>query len=117
MKRSLSLPTLLANHRKSHPKLRHAEFAKLDDKDQGRVEVLAAILRIADGLDRTHRRVVWNVEATHNAKNISIITQTTEGEEWTFEYWSAERKKGLMEEIFNRKVRLQMNILETEQIV
>ena len=94
-------------HRKSHPKLRHAEFAKLDRKDQKRVKVLSAILRIADGLDRTHRGVIWNVETEYNPQEISIHTEVADGEEGTFEHWSAERKKGLMEEVFDRKVQLQ----------
>ena len=38
-------------HRKSHPKLRHREFANLPEKSKGIVRKLAAILRVADSLD------------------------------------------------------------------
>ena len=42
-------------HRKSEPKPSHAEFAALDADDQDLVRTLAAILRVAIGLDRSHR--------------------------------------------------------------
>ena len=43
-------------HRKSNPRTKHPEFKALDDADRQRVRVLAGILRIAIGLDRTYRR-------------------------------------------------------------
>ena len=45
-------------HRGALPKDKHEHFAALSPVDQYRVTVLAAILRVADGLDRTHRSVV-----------------------------------------------------------
>ncbi|GGJ88171.1 exopolyphosphatase [Deinococcus aquiradiocola] len=41
-------------HRRSVPKASHAEFAALGAVTQRRVTQLAAILRVADGLDRAH---------------------------------------------------------------
>ena len=104
-------------HRKSHPKLQHAEFAELDSRDQHRVGVLAGILRIADGLDRTHRRVIHDIRTTYSSKKISIATETALEEEATFEYWSVERKKGLLEEVLDRHVQLQMHIPEVHRVV
>ena len=45
-------------HRKSAPKPRHAEFARLRPSDQRVVRALAGILRVAIGLDRSHARRV-----------------------------------------------------------
>ena len=45
-------------HRKALPSERHDHFAALDAEDQDVVRVLAAILRVADGLDRTHQSLV-----------------------------------------------------------
>jgi exopolyphosphatase/pppGpp-phosphohydrolase len=45
-------------HRKALPSVRHEHFAALSPEDQGVVCVLAALLRVADGLDRTHESVV-----------------------------------------------------------
>lgn len=48
-------------HRRSHPSLRHQEFARLDTGDQRRVSVLAGLLRVAIGLDRGHQGSVGDV--------------------------------------------------------
>ncbi|NCW83551.1 MAG: Ppx/GppA family phosphatase, partial [Acidimicrobiia bacterium] len=52
--REIELIAVIARyHRKSAPKLSHSEFAQLEETDQKLVTSLAAILRIAIGLDRT----------------------------------------------------------------
>lgn len=48
-------------HRKSAPKGRHPEFARLSPEDQQIVRVLAGLLRIAVGLDRTRNGTVRSV--------------------------------------------------------
>lgn len=48
-------------HRKSLPARDHEPYAALDDWDRRRVSRLAAILRIADGLDRRHIQAVNQV--------------------------------------------------------
>jgi putative phosphoesterase len=45
-------------HRGALPKDKHHHFAPLSPVDQRMVTILAAILRVADGLDRRHRGVV-----------------------------------------------------------
>ena len=53
---------LIANvaryHRRAMPRKRHANFGRLDPADRQLVRQMAGILRIADGLDRTHTQVV-----------------------------------------------------------
>lgn len=93
-------------HRKSHPKKTHPEFATLDKPDQQIVRQLAAILRVADGLDRTHKGNVEAVEIATEELAISILPVCREGCNPTFEIWSASRKKGLMEETFGREVNI-----------
>ena len=41
-------------HRKSEPKMSHEQFAELSQEDRDTVSLLAGILRVAIGLDRTH---------------------------------------------------------------
>jgi exopolyphosphatase/guanosine-5'-triphosphate,3'-diphosphate pyrophosphatase len=41
-------------HRKSEPKMSHEQFAELSQEDRDKVSLLAGILRVAIGLDRTH---------------------------------------------------------------
>jgi exopolyphosphatase / guanosine-5'-triphosphate,3'-diphosphate pyrophosphatase len=49
-------------HRKSTPKARHPEFARLRPADQHAVRVLAGLLRVAVALDRTRSGVVTGVQ-------------------------------------------------------
>lgn len=103
---------LIANvaryHRKSHPKTRHPEFAQLNKGDQERVRILSGILRIADGLDRTHRGIVENISLVLDEKQILLIPETARKADATFEYWSMERKKELLEEKIGRTIQLKI---------
>ena len=53
---------LIANiaryHRKSFPEMKHQQFAALSKKDQRTVRILAAILRVADGLEPYRYRLI-----------------------------------------------------------
>ncbi|HVK38193.1 MAG TPA: Ppx/GppA phosphatase family protein [Candidatus Kapabacteria bacterium] len=91
-------------HRKSHPKKTHPEFAALPREDQQIVRRLAGILRVADGLDRTHKGNVEAVDIEIDDASIAIRPICREGCNPTFEIWSASRKKGLMEEAYGRDV-------------
>jgi exopolyphosphatase/guanosine-5'-triphosphate,3'-diphosphate pyrophosphatase len=48
-------------HRKSAPQLDHDNFRALSREDRGKVKAMAAILRVADALDREHRGKVGDV--------------------------------------------------------
>ncbi|MBN1177730.1 MAG: HD domain-containing protein [Anaerolineae bacterium] len=54
----LIIGSIARYHRKALPSQRHEHFAALNPADQATVRVLAALLRVADGLDRTHYNVV-----------------------------------------------------------
>src|SRR3954465_8985557 len=45
-------------HRQGRPKKSHAEFGHLARRDRRTIRLLAAILRLAEGLDRSHAQVV-----------------------------------------------------------
>ncbi len=59
-------------HRGALPKERHEHFSALSPVDQYRVTVLAGLLRVADGLDRTHRRVVQDVSCDVACREIRV---------------------------------------------
>jgi len=50
-------------HRKSPPDLEHEDFAALSPAERLRVQQLAALLRIADGLDRGHQQQIAHLSA------------------------------------------------------
>ncbi len=97
-------------HRKSHPKLKHEGFARLATEEHREVvRRLAAILRIADGLDRGHTSAVQDIACTFRVGNIKItVTPSSEADRnLELELWGAERKLQLFEEVFLRRVSLE----------
>lgn len=94
---------LIANvaryHRKAAPKKRHPNFARLERADRGLVRHLAAILRVADGLDRTHtqRITAVGVEAGRTATRLVLAAETDP----QVERWDAERKASLFSRVFD----------------
>jgi putative phosphoesterase len=87
-------------HRGAHPKRRHPLFGSLTDRDRRDVSVLAAILRVADGLDRTHEHVVGRISAAITPQQIRIDCEVhgPSDEERRF----ALTKGRLLEEMFDR---------------
>ena len=91
-------------HRKSHPKRKHESFVQLHEDEQRMVQVLASILRIAEGLDRRGQQIVQSV-AVQTGKGVIDIYLQAPSQVPDIELWGAERRKKLMEEIFDRDVR------------
>ena len=96
-------------HRKSTPKETHVPFMQLGEAQRRKVRVMAALLRVADGLDRTNRQIVRGLRCRILAKEIEIVISSKHlrdaKEELELELWSARRKADLMNEVFRRKVR------------
>jgi exopolyphosphatase/guanosine-5'-triphosphate,3'-diphosphate pyrophosphatase len=95
-------------HRKSHPKPKHAEFVKLLPEDQLIVRKLASILRIADGLDRTHNSAVTDIDCIMNEKDLTIRLAGRNSSPLDLEIWGGEMKKGLFEETFDVIVKFEV---------
>jgi exopolyphosphatase/guanosine-5'-triphosphate,3'-diphosphate pyrophosphatase len=97
---------ILANvaryHRGTRPKKRHENFSELSVEDQKRVCELAAILRLALALDRTHQQHVGEVRARVRDDVVRIVVQSQD--EANVDLWAAERKVDLFEKVFGRKV-------------
>lgn len=91
-------------HRKAPPNPEHEEFSALDEDDQERVTGLAAILRLADALDREHSQKVRDVRISHAPDRVSLVL---EGEgDMALEIWAIERKAALFEKVFRRQVQV-----------
>jgi exopolyphosphatase/guanosine-5'-triphosphate,3'-diphosphate pyrophosphatase len=86
-------------HRGSEPKERHEYFAALNQTDRDTVDALAAILRIADALDRRHDSRVTDVRCIRNGRVVHIELQSSGN--CDREIYAAEQKSGLFEQVFN----------------
>jgi exopolyphosphatase/guanosine-5'-triphosphate,3'-diphosphate pyrophosphatase len=90
-------------HRKSHPKMRHEGFGKMSSEDRDIVMKLAAILRIADGLDRTHLSAIKSVRCSRSRSKVQFKLRRASGAKIELEVWGANRKKELFEKAFRVK--------------
>jgi len=101
----LMIGSICRYHRRALPNAKHDHFAALAEKDRQIVTRLAAILRVADGLDRTHRDLVRDLKAEVNAKTICISCRCTDPAE--DEQREALNKGNLIEKTFHRKLTIQ----------
>lgn len=86
-------------HRKSLPHAGHSGFMALSAEDRLRVEKLAALLRIADGLDRKHLQRVADLEARIDEAAVRI---TVFGQDLAEELAMADGKADLARKTFGR---------------
>ena len=92
-------------HRKAHPKREHRIYSGLSPADQAIVRALAAILRIADGLDRAHVGSVAGVKAGLAGDVLRIaVTQRFPCEE---DVGGGMRKRRLFEQTFGVTVKIE----------
>ena len=96
---------LIANiaryHRRSVPTRKHDEFTVLPEGSQRVINVLSALLRIADGLDRSQFSVVQNIDVKLG-KTVVITAQVSGDAE--LEIWAARGRSDLFEKVFKRPV-------------
>jgi exopolyphosphatase / guanosine-5'-triphosphate,3'-diphosphate pyrophosphatase len=91
-------------HRKSLPKPSHEAFEALQGRAKRIVRVGAALLRIADGLDRSHASVVSEVTAKVGKDGVELVIKGKGDTE--LEAWGARRKSDFFEQVFDRRVEI-----------
>ncbi len=91
-------------HRKAHPKLSHKLYCDLDEAAKRTVNRLAALLRIADGLDRTHRANTRGVRMVQRADALTLIVQQDRPN--PTDIWGAMRKRQLFEKEYGMAVEI-----------
>lgn len=89
-------------HRKSAPKASDPEYRALAQKPRATVRVLSAILRVADGLDRTHFGVVRDVAVIRRGERMTL--QLTTAGDAQLELWEARQRVGLLEDVLRLDV-------------
>jgi exopolyphosphatase/guanosine-5'-triphosphate,3'-diphosphate pyrophosphatase len=89
-------------HRKAEPSRSHTHFAALAVGDRRIVRRLAALIRVADGLDRSHAKIVKTIRCEVRPEAIVIRCGTTTSGE--VECQTALKKGTLLERIARRKL-------------
>ena len=92
-------------HRKSAPKPTHPEWAALDAGHQELVRVAAGVLRIAIGLDRSHRQAVTGVRVSHADGHLEIgVLSATDDADLALEFYAADQASGLLAEVLGQPI-------------
>ncbi len=95
------IANLTRYHRRAHPEILHVAYQALTVSDRRKVRILSSILRIADGLDRSHFSIVRDLK-TSIGKVVRITLNVTGDSE--IEVWTAHNRADLFEKIYKRKV-------------
>jgi exopolyphosphatase/guanosine-5'-triphosphate,3'-diphosphate pyrophosphatase len=89
-------------HRQATPKKSHADFAALPRDRRRIVRILAAILRLAEGLDRSHAQVISSLTVAAEADRL-LIRVASRGDA-QLERWVAERHASPLAELFDCQI-------------
>jgi exopolyphosphatase/guanosine-5'-triphosphate,3'-diphosphate pyrophosphatase len=89
-------------HRKAMPGREHEGFARLPDPHQVMVERLGGILRLADGLDRSHQALVRDVTCEVAADAVTMMLAAEDNIDLEIEY--GKLKSDLFERAFGKNV-------------
>lgn len=91
-------------HRRSTPKKTHEEFASLPPALRRTVRILAAILRVAENLDRSHAQIISALELQDRGSDLLLQLRTAGDAE--LEMWAASRNLAPFEKLVRKPVRL-----------
>jgi exopolyphosphatase/guanosine-5'-triphosphate,3'-diphosphate pyrophosphatase len=95
------------HHRKGTPKPQDAGGVPLPPDVWRQVKACAAILRLAEGLDRSHYSVVRDIKVRGRGRRVAIELQTT-GPEASLEVWESKRRTELLEKLLGAEIALRM---------
>ncbi len=86
-------------HRKNIPKKKHPNLAGLNKDTVKSIRVLSALLRIAEGLDRSHTGVISHVRF-YIASTDTLVLEMHAQRECQLEIWEVEKQKKYFMKIF-----------------
>ena len=90
-------------HRKPSARLDSPEFRALSPAKRHLVRSMAAILRLADALDRSHFSVVKDIHVRRSPDRFNITVDAAGGQA-DLELWTCERRSDLLSRLLNREI-------------
>jgi exopolyphosphatase/guanosine-5'-triphosphate,3'-diphosphate pyrophosphatase len=96
------LAALVRHHRRGEIKTSEPRAAALDKAARDRLRKLAALLRLADGLDRGRRGVVDAIDVEASGDLVVLRVHADEAPE--LELWGVRRRRDLFERVFGREL-------------
>jgi exopolyphosphatase/guanosine-5'-triphosphate,3'-diphosphate pyrophosphatase len=95
-------------HRGAKPKLKHKGFGVLDVDDREIVTTLGAILRLADGLDRSHMGAVHDLDVLFDGERLIVLVDCPWG--CGSEVWAGEKKGRFLGQVFGVQVQVRQRL-------
>jgi exopolyphosphatase/guanosine-5'-triphosphate,3'-diphosphate pyrophosphatase len=89
-------------HRKSPPKRSHESYMELSPRARRIVNVGASLLRLADGLDRSHSQVIQGLRCRIDDDKVKCTLAAKSDAE--LEVWGARRKRDYFADTFKRDI-------------
>jgi len=99
-------------HRRATPKKTHEGFRQLDAAQQRTVRWLAALLRLAESLDRSHAQVVSSIRLSE--KRGSWLLRVRVRAEAELELWAANRHKAPFERLLTGPLYIELDTANAE---
>lgn len=101
-------------HRRSTPQKRHEYYHAMAKPLRKKVKKLSGILRVADGLDRSHYQNVQKLEIDNQKDKVNLLVTTIGDPE--LEIWGAQRKSKLFQKVTGKKLEIYaVNINDPER--
>jgi exopolyphosphatase / guanosine-5'-triphosphate,3'-diphosphate pyrophosphatase len=94
-------------HRQATPKRRHEDYRELGRKRRRTIRTLAAILRLAESLDRSHSQPVSGLEL-HDRGEDDLLQLRTSGDA-ELELWAATRHAAAFERLVGKPLRVEVS--------
>jgi len=104
-----SIAQVARGHSKQGAKVDSAELYALPEDKRRMVRGLAAILRVADGLDRTHFGTVRNVHVSYAPGKVYIDVDAG-SEHAELELWTCEKRIDLLAKLLGRRIVLRQRV-------
>lgn len=105
--RDIQIVALLARyHRRAHPRPGHLGYDELAEPEREVVRKLAALLRVADALDREHvSRVVSLTARVDEVQGEVVLDLETQGR-LVLEEWALRKKGKLFDSVYGKRIRV-----------
>jgi exopolyphosphatase/guanosine-5'-triphosphate,3'-diphosphate pyrophosphatase len=94
-------------HRQATPKRRHEDYRAFGRKRRGIIRTLAAILRLAESLDRSHSQAVSGLEL-HDRGDDGLLQLRTSGDA-ELELWAGTRHAAAFERLIGKPLRVEVS--------
>jgi exopolyphosphatase / guanosine-5'-triphosphate,3'-diphosphate pyrophosphatase len=94
-------------HRQATPKRQHAEYGNFGRRRRQTIRTLAAILRLAESLDRSHSQPVSGLEL-HDRGDDGLLQLRTSGDA-ELELWAATRHAAAFERLIGKPLRVEVS--------